>query len=91
MNKQSNIVNDQRGIILTDVLDVSAITDLYDSGEAAVMAISAGADMLLCPEDLGETVQALLDAVDDNTLTEERIDESVTRILAAKIRLGLIE
>ena len=80
-----------RGIILTDTLSVPAITEHYDSGEAALNAINAGADMLLCPKDLEETIEALQKAVEENKLTEERIDESVTRILAAKLRLGLIE
>ena len=80
-----------RGIILTDTLSVPAITEHYDSGEAALNAINAGADMLLCPKDLEETIEALQKAVEENKLTEERIDESVTRILTAKLRLGLIE
>ena len=80
-----------QGIILTDTLSVPAITDHYDSGEAALNAINAGADMLLCPQDLEETIEALQKAVEENKLTEERIDESVVRILAAKLRLGLIE
>ncbi len=80
-----------QGVILTDVLDVPAITEHYLSGEAAINAITAGADMLLCPEDLDETIEALLEAIENNTLTSERIDESVTRILTAKLRLGLIE
>ena len=80
-----------QGIILTDTLNVPAITDHYDSGEAALNAIEAGADMLLCPANLDSTIEALQKAVEENKLTEERIDESVTRILAAKIRLGLIE
>ena len=79
-----------QGVILTDTLSVPAITDHYDSGEAALNAISAGADMLLCPEDLDETIEALTKAVEDNKLTEERIDESVVRILTAKLRIGLI-
>ena len=80
-----------KGIILTDTLNVPAITDNYDSGEAAVNAISAGADMLLCPEDLEETIEALREAVEENKLTEERIDESVARILTAKLRVGILE
>ena len=80
-----------KGIILTDTLSVPAITDNYDSGEAAVNAISAGADMLLCPEDLEKTIEALREAVEENKLTEERIDESVARILTAKLRVGILE
>ena len=80
-----------RGIILTDTMDIPAITDHYDAGEAALNAVTAGADMILCPEDLDEAVEALLKAVENGKLTQERINESVTRILAAKLRLGLIE
>ena len=80
-----------KGIILTDTMDIPAITDHYKSGAAALNAISAGADMVLCPEDLDEAVEALLKAVENGKLTQERIDESVTRILLAKLKLGLIE
>ena len=80
-----------RGIILTDTMDIPAITDHYSTADAAVNAVTAGADMILCPEDLDEAVEALLKAVENGKLTQARIDESVTRILAAKIRLGLIE
>ena len=79
------------GIILTDTMDIPAITDHYESGTAALNAISAGADMILCPEDLDEAVEALLKAVETGKLTQDRIDESVTRILLAKLKLGLIE
>ncbi len=79
-----------KGIILTDALDIPAITDNYSAGDAALNAVNAGADMLLCPEDLGEAVQALLEAVEDGDIEESRINESVVRILAAKIKLGLI-
>ncbi|MBE6933297.1 MAG: glycoside hydrolase family 3 protein [Ruminococcaceae bacterium] len=79
-----------RGIILTDALDIPAITDHYDSGEAALNAVNAGADMMLCPEDLDEAIQALLEAVEDGDIEESRINESVVRILAAKLKLGLI-
>lgn len=77
-------------IIITDSLNLPVITDHYNSGDAAVAAISAGADMLLCPSDLDEAIEALLNAIEKNTISEERIDESVIRILEAKICLGLI-
>jgi len=46
--------------------------------------------MMLCPEDLDEAIQALLEAVEDGDIEESRINESVVRILAAKLKLGLI-
>lgn len=79
-----------KGIILTDALDIPAITDNYSAGDAALNAVNAGADMLLCPEDLDEVIQTLLEAVEDGDIEEARINESVARILAAKIKLGLI-
>ena len=79
-----------KGIILTDTLDIPAITDNYSSGDAALNAVNAGADMLLCPEDLDEAIQSLLKAVEDGDIEESRINESVVRILTAKLKLGLI-
>lgn len=78
------------GLILTDSLEKSAVSDYYEGGEAAVLAIQAGCDMLLQPEDLEETLNALLAAVENGELTEERIDESVLRVLYLKIQMELI-
>lgn len=72
------------GIIITDSLAMGAITERYSSAEAAVAALAAGCDIPLMPEDFKAAYQGVLDAVADGTLTEERIDESVTRILTAK-------
>lgn len=72
------------GVVMTDSLEMAAVTDGYSSGETAVKAIQAGVDLLLCPTDLTEAVQALSDAVADGTITEARIDESVLRILTLK-------
>lgn len=79
------------GIVITDALNMGAITDIYDPGEAAVLAIEAGADMLLMPEDLDAAYEGLLAAVKDGQLTEERIDESISRILSLKRKMGLIK
>ena len=72
------------GVVITDRMDQAAITSNYSSGEASVLAIQAGADMILCPENFEESYQAVLDAVSNGTITEERIDESLNRILSAK-------
>lgn len=73
------------GVIITDYMDKAAITGTYDSGEAAVMAINAGADMILRPENFEEAYQAVLDAVQEGTISEERIDESLVRIYSIKL------
>lgn len=72
------------GIIVTDSLSMGAITDYYAPAEAAVAALKAGCDIPLMPERLDEAYQGVLSAVQAGELTEERIDESLTRILTAK-------
>ncbi len=72
------------GIIVTDSLAMGAITDRYSAAEAAVAALAAGCDIPLMPESFPEAYQGVLDAVAAGALTEERIDESVLRILKAK-------
>lgn len=72
------------GIVITDALNMGAVTEEYSSGEAAVAAINAGADMLLMPEELSEAKEALISAVLKGGIKEERIDESVIKILRAK-------
>ena len=73
------------GLVVTDAMNMGAITEEYTSGEAAVKALQSGVDIVLMPENFQEAYQGVLDAVADGTLTEERIDESVTRILTVKL------
>lgn len=73
-----------QGVIITDALNMSAITEYYTSEDAAVMAIEAGADMLLMPEDFNAAYDALLAAVQDGTIPEQRINESLERIYRVK-------
>lgn len=75
------------GMVITDALDMGAITEQYGSANAAVAALNAGADMLLMPADFQSAYKGVLDAVADGTLTEERIDESVARILEVKLTM----
>jgi beta-N-acetylhexosaminidase len=79
-----------QGVIVTDAQNMGAITDYYDSAEAAVAALEAGVDMILVPEDLTEAVDGVLAAVESGKISEERIAESVTRILALKYEYGLM-
>lgn len=74
------------GIVITDALNMGAITEYYSSGDAAVKAIQAGADMLLMPDDFEEAYEALLQAVNSGTISEERINESLRRIYRVKRR-----
>jgi beta-N-acetylhexosaminidase len=78
-----------KGVVVTDALNMGAVTGQYSSAEAAVKALQAGADLLLMPENFRQAYQGVLDAVADGRLTEERIDESVKRILALKIPMNI--
>ena len=78
------------GVIVTDAMDMSAIADRYTAGEAAVLALQAGCDMVLIPADLDEAIDAVRQAVKDGTLTTARIDESVFRILKLKEAYGIL-
>lgn len=77
------------GLVITDALNMQAITKYYSSGEAAVMAIEAGNDVLLFPENEEEAFYAIRDAVTIGRLSEERINKSVRKILLAKRWVGL--
>ena len=70
---------------------MGAITQYYSSDEAAVLALQAGTDILLMPEYFPLAYQGVLNAVSSGTLSEERIDESVKRILTVKYNRGIIE
>lgn len=72
------------GVVMTDGLQMQAMTDHYGSGEIAVGAVKAGIDILLCPKSLETGVNALTEAVESGEITEARIDESVLRILRLK-------
>ncbi len=74
------------GLVVTDALNMGAVADNYSPGEAAKMAVNAGVDLLLTPADYTEAYQALLDAVKNQEIEEERINDSLRRILRIKLQ-----
>lgn len=78
------------GVVMTDGLQMKAMTDHYSSAEIALKAVKAGVDILLCPPDLEAAVTALKEAVESGEITEARLDESVGRILELKLRQGML-
>lgn len=72
------------GVIITDSFWMEAITDEFGSGEAALMALEAGADIVLMPDDLDEAYKAVKAAVESGELSEEEIDAKIVRILKVK-------
>ena len=73
-----------QNIIITDGMEMGAITQQYSSAEAAVGSIQAGVDIVLGPKNLVEAFDAVIDAVNKGTISEERINQSVRRILKLK-------
>ena len=76
-----------KGVIITDGMAMGAITRQYNSAEAAILSLQAGADIILGPKDFIEAFDAVLGAVENGTLSEERINESVRRVLTLKASL----
>ena len=76
------------GVVVTDALSAAAL-EAIPPAQRAVEGVEAGDDLLLMPDSLPDSVRAVLDAVRDGAISEQRIDESVTRILTLKDRLGL--
>lgn len=82
-----------QGLIFTDCMQMKAISDNFGTAHAAVMTVRAGADCLLVCHTLEMQIQAiegLWAAVERGEISEERINQSVRRLLAAKERLGLL-
>lgn len=76
------------GLVITDALNMGAIAEKYDSSSAAVMAVKAGVDILLMPSDFKSAHSGIYTAVQNGEISEERINESVRRILIAKMKFS---
>jgi len=77
------------GLLFTDALTMRAITDMYGGGEASVRAVEAGADVILSPQDVRQSIDAVVAALASGRLTRERLEQSARRILELKARIGL--
>ena len=75
------------GLVITDALNMGAISRNYSSDDAAIMAVNAGVDLLLMPKNFDQAVDGVLKAVNEGRISEERVDESVKRIICAKLLL----
>ncbi|MBQ9608332.1 MAG: glycoside hydrolase family 3 protein [Lachnospiraceae bacterium] len=79
------------GVVITDALNMGAVSNYYTSGEAVKLSVKAGADIMLMPVDFKSAVAALEEAVENGEISEERIDESVRRILMLKYNKLIIK
>lgn len=72
------------GVVITDAMNMGAITEYYGADEAAIRALKAGADMILMPENFETAYEGVLAAVNDGTISEARINDSLKRIFRIK-------
>jgi beta-N-acetylhexosaminidase len=70
------------GLAVTDALDMGAVTEAYPSGQAAVRALAAGADLLLMPADTAAAVRAVAAAVADGSLPRQRVEDAAAKVVA---------
>lgn len=73
------------GVVITDSLAMGAVAELCAPSEIGVRALEAGVDLILMPSDFEAAYQGVLDAVRSGRLSEERIEESVTRVVSMKL------
>lgn len=79
------------GLIVTDSMKMRGVTDYYETGAASVMAINAGCDIVLMPQNFVKSYNAVLEAVRNGTISQQRLNQSLTRILEAKKQYGIIK
>lgn len=78
---------DYQGLVITDAMNMGAISNLYSSADAAIQAVQAGCDVILMPLDFYSAYKGVVEAVRNGTILEERIDESVLRIVNTKLKM----
>lgn len=78
------------GIVTTDAMDMEGLAREYGSAESSVRALESGVDVLLMPRDPDQAIEAVMKALTAKRLSAARINESVRKVLHAKVRLGLL-
>ena len=78
-----------QGLVITDALNMKAVSEFAAEGKVALEAFLAGNDMLLMPENVLKAKETIIEAYNKGTITEERLAESVKKILMAKYKAGL--
>lgn len=79
-----------KGLVFTDALNMKGVADYYAPGEVDLMALKAGNDVLLFPEDVPKAAAVIKKALEDGRISEAEVNASVLKILRAKEALGLI-
>jgi len=82
-----------QGVIMTDSLTMAGVTDYYTPSQAAVLAVEAGNDLLMgasSPNEVGAMIDGIKQAMDAGAISQQRIDDSVRRLLLMKYAMGLL-
>ncbi len=82
-----------QGVIMTDSLTMEGITAYYTEDQAAAVAVEAGSDLLMgasTPADVASMIQGIKQAIDSGMISQQRIDDSVRRVLTLKYQIGLL-
>ncbi len=91
-NVQTKLLQEELGfdgLIVTDALEMGAISNTFRSDSAAVLTVEAGTDMILLPTDVEAAIRAIVNAVRIGRISEERLNHSVRKILSLKQWAGL--
>ena len=76
--------------MITDAMNMGAISENYDIEEATVMSFLAGNDIILMPKDLAVATEAIAKAYQKGIITNERLDESIRKILSKKVERNIL-
>ena len=79
------------GVVITDAMNISAITEYYGADEVAIKAFKAGADMVLMPENFETAYKGVIAAVQEGTISEDRINDSLKRVFRIKYADRVVE
>jgi beta-N-acetylhexosaminidase len=82
-----------QGVVMTDSLTMESISADYSEGQAAALSVEAGCDLLMgasTPSDVATMIQGIKQAMNDGQISQQRIDDSVRRILMMKYQMGLL-
>ena len=79
------------GLVMTDSLKMKALTKYFTNEDIYLRCVNAGNDILLMPQDISLAYKTIYNAVNEGKITEERIDESVLRILSTKFQYGFFD
>lgn len=80
-----------RGLLFTDAMTMGGVSRKYGASEPLILALNAGADILLMPRGVPEAIETVVKGVQEGRITQARVDEAVRLLLGAKAKAGLVD